>query len=230
MEWAIVILGGSAEIVWADQGGERRAVVGERPNVFAGKAWSICATPGSEFTIAGASPGPSVEMAVIRSRPLEQHSSRPSITIVDPSMVGVRQAGQDCYLRKINDIAPESAGRGLTRLIIGETYNPAGNWSSYPPHKHDHYTEGEEAELEEVYFFRMSPREGFGFQRVYSPERGIDYAYAVEDGDTVAIPYGYHPVAAAPGCELYYLWVLAGPRRVMRVQDDQRLVDAVNRR
>lgn len=232
MEMAIVILGGKADIMWTGKNGECRAIVGERPDVFSGKAWAICASPGSEFTLVGNADSPRVEMAVVRSLPLEQAKSfpgaAPGVTIVDPSMIGVRQAGRDCYLRTINDISSAAEGRGLTRLIVGETFNPAGNWSSYPPHKHDQFIEDEEEEQEEVYFFRLSPKEGFGFQRVYSPERGIDYAFAVEDCDTVAIPFGYHPVAAAPGCELYYLWALAGPRRAMRPRDDQRLVDALS--
>ena len=231
MEMAIVILGGKADVVWTGQIGECRAVVGERPDVFSGKAWAICASPGSEFTLVGKADNPRVEMAVVRSLPLERGESytgaSPEITIVDPGMIGVRQAGRDCYLRTINDISSAAEGRGLTRLIVGETFNPAGNWSSYPPHKHDQFIENEEEELEEVYFFRLTPKEGFGFQRVYSPQRGIDYAFAVEDCDTVAIPFGYHPVAAAPGCELYYLWALAGRRRAMRPRDDQRLVGAL---
>jgi 5-deoxy-glucuronate isomerase len=106
------------------------------------------------------------------------------------------------------------------KLLVGETYNIPGGWSSYPPHKHDVYSPGEEVCLEEIYHFRIDPPQGFGFQRIYSPERDLDEAYSIENGDTVIIPCGYHPVAAAPGYTLYYLWGLAGEKREMRPRED----------
>ena len=102
------------------------------------------------------------------------------------------------------------------RLLIGETYNPPGNWSSAPPHKHDVACPPDEGCMEEVYFFMVDPGQGFGIQRVYSGEDSpaqVDDAYVVQNGDTVAIPYGYHPVVAGPGYKLYYLWILSGEER-----------------
>jgi len=101
------------------------------------------------------------------------------------------------------------------RLLVGETLNPPGNWSSYPPHKHDRKAPSE-APLEEVYFFKIKPPHGFGLQRIYtSPEdeNPFDEVFLLENDDTVVIPRGYHPVVAAPGYQLYYLWVLAGEER-----------------
>jgi 5-deoxy-glucuronate isomerase len=103
---------------------------------------------------------------------------------------------------------------------VGETFNEPGGWSSYPPHKHDRHDPPAEVALQEVYHFRLQPRQGFGIQRMYSPERGTDEVLVVEDGDTVLIPFGYHPVVAAPGYRLYYLWALAGEGRDLRLRED----------
>ena len=94
--------------------------------------------------------------------------------------------------------------------MVGETFNPPGNWSSYPPHKHD----GRDGEpvLEEVYYYRVDPAHGFGQQMLYT-EDGECVTHTVRDGDAVLLPYGYHPVSAPPGYQLYYLWGLAGAER-----------------
>ncbi len=99
------------------------------------------------------------------------------------------------------------------RLIVGETFTPPGNWSSYPPHKHDCHIPGQEVPLEEVYYYRFSPAQGFALQRIYEPAGApdrLDRVFVVEEGDTVVLPCGYHPVVAAPGYHFYYLWILAG--------------------
>jgi 5-deoxy-glucuronate isomerase len=98
-------------------------------------------------------------------------------------------------------------------LIIGETFNPPGNWSSSPPHKHDRDDPPREEKFEEVYFYRLDPPQGFALQRVYSADGDLDVCYAVKHNDAVVLPRGYHPVVAAPGYRLYYLWVLAGQSR-----------------
>ena len=99
------------------------------------------------------------------------------------------------------------------RLIACEVLTPAGNWSSYPPHKHDEDRPGESV-LEEIYYFEVDGDGGLGYQRVYSsgPDRQIDVLAEVGSGDVVLVPYGYHgPSMAAPGYDLYYLNVMAGP-------------------
>ena len=108
------------------------------------------------------------------------------------------------------------------KLIAVEILTPAGNWSSWPPHKHDQQLEGEVA-LEEIYYFEIAGKGGLGYQRVYSsgPDRQIDVLAEVRDGDVVLIPHGYHgPSMAAPGYDLYYLNVMAGPERAWRFCDD----------
>jgi 5-deoxy-glucuronate isomerase len=98
------------------------------------------------------------------------------------------------------------------RLLLGETINPPGNWSFYPPHKHDTQAPPREVKLEEVYYFHIDPPEGFGVQIRYG---GGEECFTVRRGDTAAIKAGYHPVVAAPGYRLYYLWVMAGEGRQM---------------
>ena len=105
----------------------------------------------------------------------------------------------------------------VKRLMVGETFNPPGNWSSYPPHKHD----GRDGEpvLEEVYYYRVSPPHGFGQQMLYAAD-GECHTHTVKDGDAVLLPYGYHPVSAPPGYRLYYLWAMAGAERRLALHED----------
>jgi len=98
-------------------------------------------------------------------------------------------------------------------LLITEVVTPGGNWSSYPPHKHDTDDPPRECYLEETYYHRLRRPSGFAVQRVYTADRGLDETITVRDGDVVLVPRGYHPVAAAAGYDLYYLNVMAGPRR-----------------
>ena len=134
--------------------------------------------------------------------------------------VELRGAGQAS--RQVNNFcAPEAFA--ADRLIAVEVLTPAGNWSSYPPHKHDEDRPGEETVLEEIYYYEVA-RGGFGYQRVYTsgPGREIDITAEVRSGDAVVMPFGYHgPSMAAPGYDLYYLNVMAGPgERAWRFTDD----------
>ncbi len=105
-------------------------------------------------------------------------------------------------------------------LFITEVHTPPGNWSSYPPHKHDVDDPPRESELEEVYYYRMRPKLGFALQRVYSGDGDLDETVTARDGDVVLVPRGYHACAAAPGYAVYYLNVLAGPRHVYHMSFD----------
>jgi 5-deoxy-glucuronate isomerase len=134
--------------------------------------------------------------------------------------VELRGAGQAS--RQVNNFcAPEALE--ADRLIAVEVLTPAGNWSSYPPHKHDEDRPGEETVLEEIYYYEVA-RGGFGYQRVYGsgPGREIDICTEVRSGDAIVMPHGYHgPSMAAPGYDLYYLNVMAGPgERAWRFTDD----------
>lgn len=97
------------------------------------------------------------------------------------------------------------------RLIVGETHIPAGNWCSSPPHSHDKDEPGVQTRLEEIYYFRFRPDQGFGFQGLYTLDGQMDEAYIIRDGDVVLVPRGMHPNVAGPGYEMYMLWGMAGP-------------------
>lgn len=126
--------------------------------------------------------------------------------------------GQGTNTRYVRNILP--ADKPAESLLVVEVITPGGNWSSYPPHKHDAGVQGEETELEETYYHRLNPPQGFAFQRVYTDDRSIDEAVTVEDGDVVMVPRGYHPVGAPHGYDLYYLNVMAGPERQWLFRND----------
>ena len=135
--------------------------------------------------------------------------------------VELRGAGQAS--RQVNNVCTPDTFPA-DKMIVVEVLTPGGNWSSYPPHKHDEQRE-DEVELEEIYYFEIAGEAGVGYQRVYSsgPDRQIDVCAEVRGGDVVLVPYGYHgPSMAAPGYDMYYLNVMAGPgeERVWRFCDD----------
>ena len=128
-----------------------------------------------------------------------------------PDEILVEHRGAAQTARRIHHLLPPAAEAG--RLIAFEVFTPGGNWSSYPPHKHDTENPPVESQLEELYFYRFALPQGFAFQRVYTPDRSLDEIVAARDGDLVLVPAGYHPVAAAAGYDCYYLNIMAGPNR-----------------
>ena len=128
----------------------------------------------------------------------------------------VRGEGTNC--RFVRNVLPES--EPAERLLVVEVITPGGHWSSYPPHKHDTDAPPAETQLEETYYHRLDPPQGFAFQRVYTDDRTLDETVCVEDGDVVLVPRGYHPVGAPHGYDLYYLNVMAGPVRSWIFRDD----------
>lgn len=138
--------------------------------------------------------------------------------LISPGQVKLSTRGEGANVRHIHDILPET--ENADSLLVVEVYTPAGNWSSYPPHKHDTDDLPEESLLEESYYHRLNPARGFGLQRVYTDDRSIDESMAFGDGNCVVVPKGYHPVGAPYGCDLYYLNVMAGPKRVWKFRTD----------
>jgi 5-deoxy-glucuronate isomerase len=126
--------------------------------------------------------------------------------------------GSGTNTRHVRNILPQN--KEADSLLVVEVITPGGNWSSYPPHKHDTAAPGQETALEETYYHRFEPPQGFGFQRVYTDERDLDESLCVHDGDVVMVPRGYHPVCAAHGYNLYYLNVMAGPHRAWVIRND----------
>jgi len=225
-ETVLVVLGGKCDVA---AGGQRWERIGERVDVFGGKPTAVYVPPGCEFEVTGRG---KVEVAVCGA----QAESGPAATLIPPERVGFRKVGEGAFHREIHDLVTAESFPAK-RLIVGETYNPPGLWSSYPAHKHDRAEPPQESALEEVYHFRVQPPQGFGLQRVYGEGlpgpsgprgdpsgsqrgQGFDEAYAVQDRDTAVITRGYHPVVAAPGYRLYYLWMLAGERRIMQWRED----------
>ena len=145
---------------------------------------------------------------------------RREIRAIPPEDVEIEVRGSGNATRQISHIVkPEFPAE---RILVVEVHTPAGNWSSYPPHKHDEERGEHEAVLEETYYFRTRSEQmgAFAVQRLYSPRHGLDLTETVRDGDLLLVPYGYHTTAAAHGYDLYYLNALAGDRRTMQAADD----------
>lgn len=207
-EVGLVLLGGRATVV-SDAG--TWEVFGERADVFDGLPWSLYLPPGITFEIRA-----ETRLTFARcGAPAERGAAA---RLIGPDDVEVVDRGSGNVRRRIHNIL---MGNGpAERLLLVEVLTPGGNWSSYPPHKHDTHRPPAETYLEEVYYHRLRPADGFAMQRVYTDDRSVDATLAVGDGDTVIVPRGYHPVAAPPGCDLYYLNVMAGPEREWRFAID----------
>lgn len=121
--------------------------------------------------------------------------------------------------RFINNIAMEDRDVADS-LLVTEVFTPNGNWSSYPSHRHDEDNFPEMTYLEETYYHRLNPSQGFGVQRVYTEDGELDETMAVKDGDVVLVPKGHHPCGAPYGYDMYYLNVMAGPLRKWRFEND----------
>ncbi len=198
--------------------------IGGRNTVFEGGAHALYLPRNTEFSVAAEQGG---EFAVAWVPSTQDHDP----WLIQPDHVDSGIRGGDNVSRQINDLLPP--GSPVEKLVLVEVYTPSGNWSSYPPHKHDRHIEDEqgnliEADLEEVYYYKIDRPEGYAYQRVYtdinSPlhEAGhpIDALMRAEENTAVLVPEGYHPVVSAPGYTTYYLNVLAGSAQSLANQDD----------
>jgi 5-deoxy-glucuronate isomerase len=138
--------------------------------------------------------------------------------LIAPEHVGVEVRGQGSTERLIHNILPEQ--QPADSLLVVEVFTPGGHWSSYPPHKHDQDRLPDESYLEETYYHKMNPSQGYVIQHVYTDDRSLDETMIVRDGNAVMVPKGYHPVAAPPGYDGYYLNVMAGPKRTWKFHND----------
>ncbi|WP_299090553.1 5-deoxy-glucuronate isomerase [uncultured Metabacillus sp.] len=139
--------------------------------------------------------------------------------LISAEVNGVEHRGTGNNKRMVHNILPDSDPSANSLLVV-EVYTESGNWSSYPPHKHDQDNLPEESFLEETYYHEMNPQQGFVFQRVYTDDRLLDETMAVESGDMVIVPAGYHPVGVPEGYTSYYLNVMAGPKRIWKFYND----------
>ena len=132
--------------------------------------------------------------------------------------IGFEERGKGANTRYIHPIAMEDKDVADS-LLVTEVFTPAGNWSSYPPHRHDEDDYPDMTYLEETYYHRLNPVQGYGIQRVFTEDGSLDETMAVSDGDVVLVPKGHHPCGAPYGYEMYYLNVMAGPMRKWRFQN-----------
>jgi 5-deoxy-glucuronate isomerase len=207
-EIMLVALAGRAKITVH----ELEFSIGGRTNVFAGLPHSLYIPCGSHFTVEALSKFE----AAMPSAPSDLDTSPYEIK---PEQVNTGSWGALNFKRSFREILVQPNGFAAARLIVGETITPSGNWSTYPAHKHETKA-GNEVFHEEMYYFRISAPEGWGFARHYSLENGYDNTHIVKDDSLLSIPHGYHTYAAAPGYNSYYLWFLAGDARAQGVQLD----------
>ena len=216
-EWAHVILGGMCRIKVDDSVYEN---VGRRPNVFSGMPYALYLPRRTSFTLEALSDGFEVASCWVAT----DRDYHPCLITPADSKIELRGGGNAS--RQINSIIPP--GFGNHRIVCVEVYTPSGNWSSYPPHKHDAHREDAdgnllEADLEEIYFYKIAPQDGFAYQRVYTDSRSIDAVMMVHNHDTVLVPEGYHPVVSGFGYTTYYLNFLAGSAQSLAAVDDPQL-------
>ena len=206
-EVILVLVEGKADI---SGGAIQRAAVGNRMNVFEKLppsaiyfpndiVWSATAVTNCTLAVCSA-PG---------------HGNYAPTEITDIKQLA---RGSGTNLRHIYPIAMEERDIADS-LLVTEVFTPAGHWSSYPPHRHDEDNYPEMTYLEETYYHRLNPTQGFGIQRVFTEDGSLDETMAVHDGDVVLVPKGHHPCAAPYGYEMYYLNVMAGPMRKWRFQN-----------
>ncbi len=189
---------------------------GGRPNVFSGKPHSVYLPCGAEYSIKAQG---RLEVALV-SAPSDLQTEA---YLIGPEKVATGVWGAANFSRNYHQILTTASQPELParRLLVGETYTPSGNWSTFPPHKHEKDDLPREAYHEELYFFKVSPADGFGLTRYYNGE--VDTGYVVRDNTILMAPNGYHTVVSAPGYTTYYLWALAGNQRIQATVEDPAL-------
>jgi 5-deoxy-glucuronate isomerase len=206
-EAAFVLLGGTCTISW-----ERTTKrIGKRQNVFDGFPYTLYLPPGNEVVFTAETVCEIAECRV----PSEAKLAPKLITPAD--VVSSLRGGGNASRQIVDIIGPTFPA---DRLMVIEVYTPGGNWSSYPPHKHDVHNPPGEVDLDEIYYYRIRQREGFAIQHLYSGKHGGDQILKTRDGDAVLVHSGFHPVVAGPGYDVYYLNFLAGSSRALAVTED----------
>ena len=211
-ERCLVLLRGRFYVRW---GGTSHRV-GPRADVFAGYPHAVYLPAGTPFHIAAGQACEIADCRALASAASASRTPRLEPRIIRPEDCGYEIRGGGNATRQIVDIVPPAFP--ADRLLLCEVYTPGGNWSSYPPHKHDTDDPPREVDLDEVYYYRFRDTGGYGFQRLYNSRR--DDTLRVVHGDVVAVRNGYHPFVTAHGYDAYYLNVLAGERRSMAASDD----------
>jgi 5-deoxy-glucuronate isomerase len=191
--------------------------IGRRPDVFSGMPYALYLPRRTHFEIEALS-----DTLEIASCWVPTDRDYPA-QLVTPKDISIEIRGGENATRQINSILPP--GFNCHRLVCVEVYTPSGNWSSFPPHKHDDHRTDEqgnviEADLEEIYFYKINPSNGFAYQRVYTGDGSIDELMMARNNDAILVPEGYHPVVSGHGFTTYYLNFLAGSAQSLANSDD----------
>jgi 5-deoxy-glucuronate isomerase len=197
-EVALIILGGKCSV---SGDGFAFKNLGKRENVFSGKPYTVYIPFGKNYEI---NADTDVELAWAAS----PSDLDVEAYVITPEQVKKVNIGKDSYERDAHLLLTDEYPS--KHLFIGEAFVGSGKHGGYPPHRHDFDNLPEEVDMEEVYFFRFDPKQGYGIQKIYTDDRSLDKTYTVEQNDTTLIPEGYHPVINAPGYTMYYLWIMAG--------------------
>jgi 5-deoxy-glucuronate isomerase len=206
-EAVLVILGGRCRADW----GTGEELIGERKNVFDGFPYALYLPSKSHVAVTAETVCEIAECRVPSTARLEPR-------LIRPQDVATNLRGGENSSRQIVDVLrPEFPA---DRLLVVEVYTPGGNWSSYPPHKHDVHNPPGEVDLDEIYYYRIDQPQGFAFQNLYNRQTARDVVVKVRDGDAVLVRDGYHPVVAGPGYDVYYLNFLAGSSRNLAASED----------
>lgn len=209
MEVILVIVEGKAQVSGA---GRDFGEMGERMSVFdrmpphcvylpKGQSWQAVATT-------------DCVIGVCSAPDIGDHDAQ----VIGPAGIEQVTRGKGANTRYIHPIAMEERDVASS-LLVTEVYTPSGNWSSYPPHRHDEDDYPNMTYLEETYYHRLNPGQGYGHQRVFTEDGSLDVTVSVSDHDVMLVPKGHHPCAAPYGYEMYYLNVMAGPLRKWRFQN-----------
>jgi 5-deoxy-glucuronate isomerase len=207
-EAAFVILGGTCRAEWGE--GDRR--IGKRGDVFDGLPYALYLPARNQAKFIAETPCEIAECRVPSEARLQPK-------LIMPGDVASSLRGGGNASRQIVDVMPPSFP--ADKLMVVEVYTPGGNWSSYPPHKHDVHNPPGEVDLDEIYYYRIRQPEGFALQQLYSGQHAGDQILKTHDGDCVLVHSGYHPVVAGPGYDVYYLNFLAGSARALAVTEDK---------
>jgi 5-deoxy-glucuronate isomerase len=205
-EAVLYLIGGVCDFTVSGGAESLDGVLDSRPSIFDGLPSAVYLPPGVRLAVS--SPRTGARLAIFTAPPAGDRRLR----LIPAADVSVRNVGKDAWSRRVFSVVDQ---RIASRLLVGETINQTGYWSSYPPHKHDTTVPGREAPMEEIYHYFVRPPGGFGLQMVYTrPDapKPFEHIYRVRDGDTVVIPRGYHPVVAGGGYQLAYLWAISGDR------------------
>jgi 5-deoxy-glucuronate isomerase len=207
-ETALVLLGGKGVADW----GAGPTGIGERKDVFDGLPYALYLPPGGKATFEAKT---TCEIAECR---VPANDSKLAAKLVTPRDVTASLRGGGNVSRQIVDVMPPAFPS--QRIMVVEVYTPGGNWSSYPPHKHEVHNPPAEVDLDEIYYYRVRKPGGFAHQRLYSSDRTRDVVITARDGDAVLVRDGYHPVVAGPGYDIYYLNFLAGSAHSLANTED----------